>query len=357
MLTNSGRSRRLARAKASSHHGHQSTGFAACCSRYGLVHAAKRLVVIGSCVIWSWLLYSPRMDAAPCLLLAELAPLDGVGAGWLALLGALGVVLVVRGARMLPLLVLVAGGLAGWAIGIRMHQSFALRVPEWAAALAAALIVATVSVVFLRVGVAWMMALLSSALCILLSCAMVDRGILNPSPVSIVRGGAPLTDGRSTPMLGDAAPTPRDLAPTLLEAMSRSWADVPADAGFIARTTGAWRHMRARTDAWWERMPPTTQTLVSAFGWGGFAAGFVAAFFFSRAVPVLLTSIVGSALAVATVACFAQRLSGGRVALPPQPWPWLSFIGAGTVLGLLLQSARTTPKPEPAPEQPTSDHG
>ncbi len=297
------------------------------------------------------------MDAAPCLLFAELPPLAGVSAGWLALLGALGVVLVARGGRMLPLLVLAAGGIAGWAIGIRLHQSFALRVPEWAAALAAAVLIATISVVFLRIGVAWMMALLASALCILLSCAMIDRGILNPAPAPIVRGGAALTDGSSAPMLGEAEPTPRDLAPTLLEAMARSWADVPTDAGFIARTTDAWRHMRARTDAWWARLPSTTQTLVSAFGWCGFAAGFVAAIFFARGVPVLLTSIVGSALAVATVACLVERLSGGRVAIPPQPWPWLMFIGAGTVLGLLLQSARTTPKPVQATESATTNHG
>lgn len=297
------------------------------------------------------------MDAVPCLLFAELPPLAGASAGWLALLGALGVVLVARGARMLPLLVLVAGGIAGWAVGIRIHQSFALRVPEWAAALSAAVIVATISVVFLRIGVAWMMALMASALCILLSCAMIDRGVLNPAPAPIVRGGAALTDGSSAPMLGEAEPTPRDLAATLLEAMARSWADVPTEAGFIARTTDAWRHMRARTDAWWARLPSTTQTLVSAFGWGGFAAGFVAAIFFARGVPVLLTSIVGSALAVATVACFVERLSGGRVAVPAQPWPWLMFIGAGTVLGLLLQSARTAPKPAQAADGTTTDHG
>ena len=219
------------------------------------------------------------MDAAPCLL-AELPPLAGASAGWLALLGALGVVLVARGARMLPLLVLVAGGIAGWAVGIRIHQSFALRVPEWGAALAAAVIVATLSVVFLRIGVAWMMALLASALCVLLSCTMIDRGILNPSPTPIVRGGAALTDGSSAPMLGDAEPTPRDLAPTLLDALARSWNDAATDAGFVARTTDAWRHMRARTDAWWARLPSATQTLVSAFGWGGFAAGFIAAIFF-----------------------------------------------------------------------------
>ena len=297
------------------------------------------------------------MDAAPTLLFAELAPLAGVSAAWLALLGALGVVLVARGARMLPLLVLVAGGIAGWAIGIRLHQSFALRVPEWAAALSAAVLVATISVVFLRIGVAWMMALLASALCVLLSCAMIDRGVLNPAPAPIVRGGAALTDGSSAPILGEAEPTPRDLAPTLLEAMARSWADVPSDAGFIARTTGAWRHMRARTDAWWARLPSTTQTLVSAFGWGGFAAGFVAAIFFARGVPVLLTAIVGSGLAVASLASFIERLSGGRVALPPQPWPWLMFIGGGVVLGLLLQSGRTTTKPTQAADSATTDHG
>ena len=108
--------------------------------------------------------YVRRMDAVPLLILAELAPLAGVSAAWLALLGALGVVLVARGARMLPLLVLAAGAIAGWAIGIRLHQSFALRVPEWAAALAAAVVIATISVVFLRIGVAWMMALLTSAI-------------------------------------------------------------------------------------------------------------------------------------------------------------------------------------------------
>lgn len=302
------------------------------------------------------LLYVRRMDAAPCLL-AELPPLAGASAGWLALLGALGVVLVARGARMLPLLVLVAGGIAGWAVGIRIHQSFALRVPEWAAALAAAVIVATVSVVFLRIGVAWMMALLASALCVLLSCTMIDRGILNPSPTPIVRGGAALTDGSSAPMLGDAEPTPRDLAPTLLDALARSWNDAATDAGFVARTTDAWRHMRARTDAWWARLPSATQTLVSAFGWGGFAAGFIAAIFFARGVPVLLTSIVGSALAVAAIASFVERLSAGRLAVPPQPWPWLMFIGAGTVLGLLLQAARTAPKPTPASDGTTNDHG
>jgi hypothetical protein len=297
------------------------------------------------------------MDAAPTLLLAELAPLAGVGAGWLALLGALGVVLVARGARMLPLLVLVAGGIAGWAIGIRLHQSFALRVPEWAAALAAAVVIGTVSVVFVRIGVAWMMALVASALCILLSCAMIDRGVLNPAPAPIVRGGAALTDGSSAPMLGEAKPTPRDLAPTLLEAMARSWADVPTDAGFIARTAGAWRHMRARTDAWWARLPSTTQTLVSAFGWGGFAAGFVAAIFFARGVPVLLTSIVGSALAVASLASFIERLSEERIAVPPQPGPWLMFVGGGAVLGLLLQSDRNPPKPTKADDSATNDHG
>ena len=57
------------------------------------------------------------MDAAPHLMFAELPPLAGVGAGWLALIGTLGVVLIVRGARMLPLLVLlpwiVAVGLRG----------------------------------------------------------------------------------------------------------------------------------------------------------------------------------------------------------------------------------------------------
>lgn len=302
------------------------------------------------------LLYARRMDAVPPLILAELAPLAGVSAAWLALLGALGVVLVARGARMLPLLVLAAGAIAGWAIGIRLHQSFALRVPEWAAALSAAVVIATISVVFLRIGVAWMMALLTSALCILLSCAMIDRGVLNPAPAPIVRGGAALTDGSSAPMLGEAEPTPRDLAPTLLEAMSRSWADVPTEAGFLARTTDAWRHMRARTDAWWARLPSTTQTLVSAFGWVGFAAGFVAAIFFARGVPVLLTSVVGSALAVAAVASFIERLSGGGVALPPQPWPWLMFIGGGTVLGLLLQAPRTAPTPT-QPADGTTDHG
>jgi len=303
------------------------------------------------------LLYARRMDAASSLLLAELAPFAGAGAGWLALLGALGVVLVARGARMLPFLVLVAGGIAGWAVGIRIHQSFALRVPEWAAACSAAVILATISVVFMRIGVAWMMALLGSALCILLSCTMIDRGILNPAPAPIMRGGAALTDGSSAPILGQAEPTPRDLAPTLFVAMARSWADVSTDQGFIARTVDAWRHMRARTDAWWARLPTNTQTLVSAFGWGGFAAGFVAAIFFARGVGVLLTSIVGSALAVASLACFLERLSGGRVAIPPQPWPWLMFIGAGAVLGLLLQSARTAPKPTPAPDDTTTDHG
>ena len=138
--------------------------------------------------------------------------------------------------------------------------------------------------------------------------------------------------------------------------MSRSWADVPTEAGFLARSTDAWRHMRARTDAWWARLPSTTQTLVSAFGWVGFAAGFVAAIFFARGVPVLLTSVVGSALAVAAVASFIERISGGGVALPPQPWPWLMFIAGGTVLGLLLQSPRTAPTPTP-PADGTTDHG
>jgi len=303
------------------------------------------------------LLYARRMDAAPHLMFAELPPLAGVGAGWLALIGTLGVVLIVRGARMLPLLVLLAGGIAGWAVGVRIHQSFALRVPEWGAAMAAAVIVATISVVFLRIGVAWMMALLASALCILLACSMIDRGMLNPAPAPIVRGGAALTDGSSAPMLGEAQPTPRDLAPTLLQAMARSWADVPADAGFLPRTVDAWRHMRARGDAWWTRLPSTTQTLVSAFGWGGFAAGFVAAIFFARGVPVLLTSVIGSALAVAAGACFVERITGGRVAVPPQPWPWIMFIGAGAVLGLLLQSASIAPKAIPAENENTNDHG
>lgn len=296
------------------------------------------------------------MDAAFQHLIAELPPLSGVGVGWLALLGALGVVLVVRGASMLPVLVLLAGGIAGWAIGIRLHQSFALRVPEWAAALSAALVVATVSVVFLRIGVAWMMSLLASGLCVLACCSMIDRGMLNPAPAPIVRGGAALTDGSSAPMLGDAEPTPRDLAPTLLDALGRSWADVPADAGFLARSADAWRHMRARGDAWWGRLPATTQTLVSAFAWGGFAAGFVASIFFARGVPVLLTSVVGSALALAAGACFVERISGGRMSMPAQPGPWLMFISAGTVLGFVLQSSRAAAD-RPVDAAGTNDHG
>jgi hypothetical protein len=286
------------------------------------------------------------MDAAPAILFAELPPLAGVGAGWLALLGGLGIVLLVRGARMLPLLVLVGGGIAGWALGIRLHQSLALRVPEWAAAVSAAVVLATISVVFLRIGVAWMMALICSGACVILSCALVDRGALNPAPAPIVRGGAALTDGSSAPMLGDAEPTPRDLTPTLLDAIGRSWADGPADAGFLTRTVDAWRHLRSRGDAWWARLPSTTQTLVSAFGWGGFAAGFIAAIFFPRGVAVLLTAIVGASLAVAVLASFAERVSSGRVTLPPQPAPWLMFLAGGTVLGVLLQAGRSTPRPD-----------
>jgi hypothetical protein len=33
------------------------------------------------------------------------------------------------------------------------------------------------------------------------------------------------------------------------------------------------------------------------------------------------------------------------------------FIGAGTVLGLLLQAARTAPKPTPVSDGTTNDHG
>jgi hypothetical protein len=220
-------------------------------------------------------------------------------------------------------------------------------------------LLATASVIFLRVGVAWMMALVGSAACVVMACVLIDRGALNPAPAPIVRGGAALTDGSSAPMLGEAEPTPRDLTPTLFEALARCWTDGSPDAGFVARSVDAWRHVRARGDAWWARLPSTTQTLVSAFGWGGFAAGFIAAIFFPRPVAVLLTSVLGSSLAVSVLASLVERLSSGRFAVPARPAPWLMFLAAGAVLGVLMQASRAAgAAPARASEaEPDPDHG
>src|SRR6266496_2390434 len=47
MESSTGLSSADARASASSPHGYQSTGFSACCSRYGLVSPARRFILIG----------------------------------------------------------------------------------------------------------------------------------------------------------------------------------------------------------------------------------------------------------------------------------------------------------------------
>lgn len=296
------------------------------------------------------------MDASFPRLLAELPPLEGVGLGWLAVLGVLGLVLLARGARVLPLLALLGGAIGGCALGIRVHQALAMRVPEWAVALAGAMLLASVSVIFLRMGIAWMAAIATGSLSVLLACVLIDRGVLNPSPAPIVRGGAALLDGRSEAMLGAAAPTPRDLAPSLLAAAARSWGDVSPDAGFLTRTAEAWRHARARGDAWWARLPSTAQTLVAAFAWGGFAVGFLCAIVFSRPLSVGLTALLGSLLTLAVAASFLERATGGALALPNSAAPWMMFLAGGTVMGILLQAA-PAPKPPADPMPQPDDHG
>ncbi len=297
------------------------------------------------------------MDASLPIIFSELPPLAGVGVLWVGAIGALGAMLVARGAKLLPLLALLAGAVGGWALGIRLHQMQLLRVPDWALASVCSVVLAILSTVFLRLGIAWITALVVSALCLIATCGMLDRGMLDLAPVPIVRGGADLTDGSADPILTAQPSVPSDLTRTLLGAIAQSFKDVPSDLSFLPRLGAAWRHMHERLNGWWVRLPSNAQTLMSAAGWGGFVVGLGIGLFFRVVVHVVITSVIGSALAVASISSLAERMSGGRWALPDELLPWVLFIAAGTVLGVLLQSPSRIRAPEQVDAEEEPDRG
>lgn len=242
-----------------------------------------------------------------------------------AQLGALaaGVLLLVAGQRLLPLISAACGALAGWALARSLSMTF---VPEWSL-LAAGLVGATGG------------ALVGAAALRLMLAAIVGTGgalIFAVGALILVESGfVPLSaPGAESALDGNTESTVVDLPSQsrALRLAGASWARRSVSSGVSAQTT--WTEATTA----WDATEPTLHTYLLACTVAGGGICLAAALIFHRQACAAFSAALGAIITLGAGLPLLQTLSGGALPLPQRVAAWLLLGIALACGGWAIQS-------------------
>lgn len=279
-----------------------------------------------------------------------------------------GVVLLLAGGRMVPLLLSIAGMLAGCAAGWTVGESLNLALPSWALAVTGGVVGAVLGALLCRLVMAGLLAALF-AWCGLMAAANLGDRVTTPPP-AVAAGADAEMEAVWEVVLDDGSPL-ASLPPELKAQISgaaaqaaltdldarirqqldsiRSQLSSPVVQSRFDQALARWSTLRSDAMAWWDARPSHQRTFLlaasAAAGFLGLMIGLLA----SRWTAITVTAAAGAATMVVCGGALLEN-QGVSVHIAPRAllllWTVLSLIGIG--IQRRLSRRPTAPVERPA---------
>ncbi|MDA0803027.1 MAG: hypothetical protein O2819_04635 [Planctomycetota bacterium] len=270
----------------------------------------------------------------------------------------IGLVLLLRGNRVLQPMAIVAGALVGWVVG---SSAQAVLVPSWpwmACAIGGAVVGALCAVLGLRLLVAMTAAVVGAVIGLAVGAVAIDWGAVPAA--AVVPSDA--QSSASVEPLNERAASAVILA-TLDEVLGRGAAiansirvdDVWSQFGSPADgTTPATPIAGAKSsvEVWWATLDQPSRTVAAGSVVVGATVGFLAGLLFFKAMIAIITALAGGYLVTSAGWVLAAHFIASVGEPSALVW-WLSFVGIA-VVGCAFQW-RSKPKPKPKPAAPKAE--
>lgn len=339
-----GTSRRRASSNASTPHGHHWTGFAACCSKYGLsldanleeLRSANAVTAFPAGMGNQWQSEAPqRTDTVVVVSLV------------LLVLAVIGCVLILCGGKLLPLVAALTGALLGWMLGGLVQAAV---LPDWPPLVGAglsALAGAALGALFVRVAVALGFAAAGAVLFTLLAGLLVERGI---APTQLpMQADSVVAVGSQTDATQSIRVARRGLSGAVLEIVGDAHGQSRAE-GAMPALAGAGSRLVVLVRERLEGVPAPTRTFLIAATAAGAAIGLGVGLLFARAANAAAAAILGAML---LLGCGMPLLESWLPALraPAHPLGWI-FLGAALAVAGWAFQMRPSPLPKVQRQDP-----